>query len=256
MSLIVRSCEQKGARSRASDQVGELQVTLSLRSDPALNFSKKTMRILPVLGLLFATTWNVWGLHFYLDSDEERCFIEELPSSTIVEGHYRAIQWDNEEKIYVKNEEIGMNIEVHEVSSGDTIVKTLGPSEGKFTFTSHEAGDHTICLSSNQSSTWFSSSHIRLYLDVTVGAIRHDVDKDRAHATKLSDKLRDLNDKLEEIRREQQYQREREAEFRNLSESVNAKAMWYMVLQIIILVATCYGQLRFLRNFFADRKGR
>jgi hypothetical protein len=50
------------------------------------------MRILPVLGLLFATTWNVWGLHFYLDSDEERCFIEELPSGTIVEGNNAIIE--------------------------------------------------------------------------------------------------------------------------------------------------------------------
>ena len=53
-------------------------------------------------------------------------------------------------------------------------------------------------------SGWFSSSHIRLYLDVNVGAVRHDVEQDRAHANKLSDKLRDLNERLEGIRREQQ----------------------------------------------------
>jgi len=194
---------------------------------------------------------------------------------------------------------------MQEVSSGDTIVDTLGPSEGKFTFTSHDSGDHTICLATNQTSSWFTSSHIRLYLNIAVGAVRHDVEKDRAHATKLSDKIRDLNDKLDMIRREQQvwtisyrtdiaptfcqYQREREAQFRNLSESVNAKAMWYMLLQALFLIGTvctfspllkailtlpcqCYWQLRFLKvrshthkhsslltkpqYFFADRKGR
>ena len=35
-----------------------------------------------------------------------------------------------------------------------------------------------------------------------------------------------------------QYQREREAEFRNLSERVNSKAMWYMLIQVIFLIAT------------------
>lgn len=35
-----------------------------------------------------------------------------------------------------------------------------------------------------------------------------------------------------------QYQREREAEFRNLSEKVNSKAMWYMFIQVGFLVAT------------------
>lgn len=44
------------------------------------------MRIIPALGLLFIAASNVCGLHFYLDSDEERCFIEELPNETIVEG--------------------------------------------------------------------------------------------------------------------------------------------------------------------------
>ncbi|KAG8835561.1 emp24p/erv25p- protein [Serendipita sp. 399] len=214
------------------------------------------MRALLRLALAFLTTSSVFGLHFYLDSDEERCFIEELPSGTIVEGSYKALEWVADSSKYVPNSQLGMNIVVEEVSSGEKVVKTLGPSEGKFTFTSHEAGDHTICLSSNQTSSWFSNSHIKIYLDIAVGAARHDVEKDRAHANKLSDKLRDLNEKLESIRREQQYQREREAQFRNLSESVNAKAMWYTVLQVIFLIGTCYWQLRFLRHFFADRKGR
>ncbi|CAG7847046.1 SubName: Full=Related to p24 protein, involved in membrane trafficking {ECO:0000313/EMBL:CCA68219.1} [Serendipita indica DSM 11827] len=213
------------------------------------------MRLVSVIGILLAATLHVFGLHFYLDSDEERCFIEELPSGTIVEGHYKALEWKADENKYILNPEIGLNIEVDEVATGDSVVKTLGPPEGKFTFTSHEAGDHTICLSTNQTSGWFSSSHIRLYLDIAVGAARHDVEKDRAHANKLSDKLRELNDKLDGIRREQQYQREREAQFRNLSESVNAKAMWYMLIQACVLVVTCYWQLRFLRYFFADRKG-
>lgn len=28
----------------------------------------------------------VAALHFYLDADEKRCFVEELPSDTVVEG--------------------------------------------------------------------------------------------------------------------------------------------------------------------------
>jgi len=29
------------------------------------------------------------ALHFYFESNEKRCFLEELPSDTIVEGGYR-----------------------------------------------------------------------------------------------------------------------------------------------------------------------
>lgn len=86
-----------------------------------------------------------------------------------------------------------------------------------------------------------------------MGAARHDQDHDRKHAGQVSDKLRDLTDKLRNIRREQQYQREREAEFRNLSETTNSRAMWYMVIQLVVLVTTCYLQLRNLRvrDFFS-----
>lgn len=136
-----------------------------------------------------------------------------------------------------------------ELESGDMMVKTTGPSEGRFTFTSHVergAGDHSICLATNHTS-WFSSTHIRLYLDIVVGVTKPDVEKDRSHVSELASKVRDLNQKLEDIRREQQYQREREADYRNLSEATNSKAVWYSVAQIVVLVGTCTWQLRHLK---------
>ena len=36
--------------------------------------------------LVFAVASN--ALHFYLDTNEKRCFIEELPTDTVVEGAY------------------------------------------------------------------------------------------------------------------------------------------------------------------------
>lgn len=125
-------------------------------------------------------------------------------------------------------------------------MKTRGPSDSIFTFTSHEAGDHSICLSTNYTS-WFSHTHIRLYLDIVVGSTRPNVEQDRSHVSELSSKLRNLNQKLEDIRREQQYQREREADYRDLSEATNARAVWYSIAQIVILLGTCAWQLRHLK---------
>lgn len=126
------------------------------------------------------------------------------------------------------------------------MVQILGPSTGRFTFTSHEAGDHSICLSTNYSS-WFSNTHLRIYLDVVVGTTKPDVEHDRSHISDLASKVRELNQKLEDIRREQQYQREREADYRNLSEATNSRAVWYSVVQIVVLVGTCAWQLRHLK---------
>ena len=82
---------------------------------------------------------------------------------------------------------------------------------------------------------------------MVVGSTKPDTEHDRSHVSELSQKLRDLNQKLEDIRREQQYQREREASFRDLSEATNARAVWYTVAQIGVLIATCVWQLRHLK---------
>ncbi|KAG2364112.1 emp24/gp25L/p24 family/GOLD-domain-containing protein [Suillus spraguei] len=205
-----------------------------------------------LLSFLFVIT-TVNALHFYLDANEKRCFVEELPSDTVVEGHYRALEWADSTQQYALNEELGIIVEVEEMDTSHLVTKTRGPPDGRFTFTSHESGDHSICISTNYTS-WWSSTHIKLYLDIVVGSTKPDIESDRTHIGELSGKLRDLNQKLEEIRREQQYQREREADFRDLSENTNSKAVWYSVLQIGVLIATCTWQLRHLKRFFADKR--
>ncbi|KAG2757010.1 hypothetical protein P692DRAFT_20764570 [Suillus brevipes Sb2] len=213
-------------------------------------FAFRLSVLLPSFFLLVTT---VNALHFYLDANEKRCFVEELPSDTVVEGHYRALEWTDSTQQYTLNEELGIIVEVEEMETSHVVTKTRGPSDGRFTFTSHESGDHSICISTNYTS-WWSSTHIKLYLDIVVGTTKPDIESDRSHIGELSSKLRDLNQKLEDIRREQQYQREREADFRNLSENTNSKAVWYSVLQIGVLIATCTWQLRHLKHFFADKR--
>ncbi|KAH9993667.1 emp24/gp25L/p24 family/GOLD-domain-containing protein [Russula compacta] len=210
-----------------------------------------------LLFCLFIFTSVVNALHFYLDANEKRCFIEELPTDTVVEGHYNALEWNEQEQLYKVNEELGILVQVTEVETGHSVVSTRGPPDGRFTFTSHSAGDHSMCLSTNYSSSWFGpTAHIRLYLDVVVGSTKPNAEHDRSHVTALVSKIRDLNIKIEDIRREQQYQREREADFRNLSEVTNSRALWYSVAQIIVLILTCVWQLQHLRRFFEDRKMR
>ncbi|KZT56901.1 membrane protein [Calocera cornea HHB12733] len=210
-----------------------------------------------IAGLILPYILATAALHFYLDSTEKKCFIEELPTDTVVEGHYRAQEWSETAQTYEDNPELGVQIDVDELSTGHSVVKTRGPPDGKFTFSSHDAGDHSICLSTNYTSNWLSSRrHIRMYLDIVVGATRRDVEHDRSHISDLAQRVRDLNFKLQDIRREQQFQREREAAFRDLSEQVNSRAVWYCTVQIVVLFVTCAWQLRHLRRFFEDKKIR
>lgn len=77
-------------------------------------------------------------------------------------------------------------------------------------------------------------------------------DKDKLQD--ITSRVRDLNARLNDIRREQVFQREREAEFRDQSESTNARVVRWIIIQLVVLGATCAWQLSHLRSFFIKQK--
>lgn len=96
------------------------------------------------------------------------------------------------------------------------IVTQKGASGGRFTFTAHEAGDHKICFtpSSDSGKTgWLSASNpyggIKLTLDMTIGetSVIESADKDKL--MDIQSRVKDLNSRLQDIRREQVFQRVR-----------------------------------------------
>jgi hypothetical protein len=102
-------------------------------------------------------------------------------------------------------------------------------------------------------------------------------DKDKVET--LVQKVKDLNSRLQDVRREQVFQRvcrhpflrrdtlcgkgvgymltstqEREAEFRDQSEHTNSRVVRWTLIQLVILGVTCVWQLSHLRAFFIKQK--
>ncbi|TPX34575.1 hypothetical protein SmJEL517_g02871 [Synchytrium microbalum] len=213
------------------------------------------MRTLIQCLLVLAIVSQCSSLYFYLEGGESKCFIEELPMQTVVLGHFKAEEWNDQHQRYMENPASGIQIFVEELPSRHEVMNQKAASSGKFAFTAAEAGDHSICFSSNTSSGWFSTSRIKLHLDLTIG------DEDDAKTTKpkevisdLARRVRELNHRIAAVRREQQYQREREAEFRDTSESTNSRVVNWAVAQLVILGLTCLWQVRHLKSFFIAKK--
>ena len=79
---------------------------------------------------------------------------------------------------------------------------------------------------------------------------------DATHVNTLATKLRELNVKVQDIQREQRYMREVEATFRDASELTNSRAVWWSILQIVVLVGAAVWQMRYLKVYFEDKKMR
>lgn len=51
-------------------------------------------------------------MHFYLDTDKEKCFVEELPAGTLVLGKYKCEQLDRQSQEWRENYALGIGISV------------------------------------------------------------------------------------------------------------------------------------------------
>lgn len=213
---------------------------------------------LPILSLSAVAQ----ALYFYIDGTTPKCFFEELPKDTLVVGHYTAEEWDDHRQAWWKHDGISIYISVDEIFDHDhRVVSQRGSSSGKFTFTAAEAGDHKICFtpsSSSGRSNWLSLSApnggIRLTLDMAIGESSAIESSDKNKLEDIAARVRDLNNRLNDIRREQVFQREREAEFRDQSESTNGRVVRWILIQLAILGVTCAWQLSHLRSFFIKQK--
>lgn len=94
------------------------------------------------------------------------------------------------------------------------VVSQKGSSSGRFTFTAADAGDHKICFtpsSTSGSNNWLSVlSHmggIKLTLDMAIGETSALESADKGKIQDIVQKVKDLNARLQDIRREQVFQR-------------------------------------------------
>ncbi|KAF7636750.1 GOLD domain-containing protein [Meloidogyne graminicola] len=162
--------------------------------------------------------------------------------------------YDPNTKAYGDYPTIGMHVEVKDPEE-KIILSKLYTSEGLFTFTSHSPGEHLICLYSN-TTAWFSGAQLRVYLDIQVGEHAQDYQQVAAK-DKLNDlqlRVRQLLDQVEQITKEQNYQRYREERFRQTSEGTNSRVLWWSAGQTIVLLLTGWWQIRHLRGFFEAKK--
>lgn len=175
-------------------------------------------------------------------------------------GKYRAEQHIPQSDSYRENPQLSLEIIVEQLPQKKVIKHQKGASSGEFSFTAGQSGSYSICLSTSDKGGWFSHDKARVYLDIVLGDSAMEingVNGGSSHDEKLSEmamRVRDLNHRIADIRREQSFQRVREAEFRDRSESTNAKAVWWTIVQMFMLGLTALWQVRHLKGFFEKKK--
>jgi hypothetical protein len=215
-----------------------------------MNYLGFVLFILQVLHVLSQVSTN--NLYFLLDEGKEKCFLEEIPKDTLVMASYK-IEPATQQAI-ASATTLTVKVKVLDNEAKLVLEREMG-AENRVAFTSQTSGEHKLCFSS-PSSRWFGKLSLRFFLDIQVGegATNYEEIARQEHLSVLEITIRRLNDRVKDIRAEQNYQRNREISFRNTSESTNSRVMWWAVIQTVILVGTGLWQITHLKNFFKAKK--
>jgi len=219
----------------------------------------------------------VHAIYFNLEDGQNRCFLEEVPKDTLILGRFKAdisalpggpavpgFQFAGRPFGGIGAQQIqqqappgvGIKVTVTDPSGNLALQRDL-PSEGRFALTSQMGGEFKICVQTNTSARWFGSKQkLKLHLDIETGESATDYEDiaKQEHLSVLEIEVRKLNDRLRDVRAEQNYQRNREVAFRDTSESTNSRVMWWSIIQTSILVCAGMWQIFHLKSFFKSKK--
>ena len=112
----------------------------------------------PSVGPALRCASLLWALPARLAFPQIKCFIEEVPDETMVTGKYRAQRLNPDGTFADEDKGVGINVKVTD-PTGDVVMDKDYEGSGRFTFNTHEPGEHTICLHTN-SSRWFSGTAV------------------------------------------------------------------------------------------------
>ncbi|XP_042349777.1 transmembrane emp24 domain-containing protein 11 [Plectropomus leopardus] len=194
------------------------------------------------------------AMYFDLGEQEEKCIIEEIPEDMLVNGYFLLEPWDM--KAFTNSPHLGVTVTVRDPNHEVVMSKRYGKF-GKFTFTAHASGQHYLCFQTNSTRfSVFAGERMKLHLDVQMGEHSIDPKKDKTKDNMeiLENSIRHLIDQMMYITRQQEYQREKEEVFRQISEDTNSKVLWWAVVQTSVLLSVGFWQIKRLKDFFIAKK--
>jgi hypothetical protein len=136
------------------------------------------------------------------------------PLTTPPTGHYHAEAWDDATKSYLTKSDVGVFVTVEETfDNNHRIVAQRGSQQGRFTFSAADSGQHRICVTPQNVPSgggWLSSGvhgTVKFTLDMAIGETSKIESTDKDKVQTLTQKVLDLNSRLQDVRREQIFQR-------------------------------------------------
>ena|SRR5438034_805710 len=138
--------------------------------------------------------------------------LSETSSAT---GTYKTEVFSQQQNAYAPDPSLSLTVTVDETFDNDhRVVSKRDSHSGRFTFTAADPGQHKLCFTANIANTnpgWFAGSAgpIKFTIDIAIGETSKIESDDKGKMDDIAQMVKGLNAKLEDIRREQVFQRVR-----------------------------------------------
>lgn len=200
------------------------------------------------------------AVHYYTSLNEKRCFLENLSQDDLLFGDFDAmIEFNANEKIFENDPYIKLKISIEEIFDNyHNVMNAKISHDGEFTFTALDTGEHKICitpyLDGKPERQYTNDNKIRVFMDLDIGDVKVLDSKKTTDIQSLKARVNDLILRVKNVKAEQLVFREKEAIFRDHSESTNRKIMVWSIIQLLVLGAMCAFEMKYLKNFFVKQK--
>lgn len=149
----------------------------------------------------------------------------------------------------------GVKLRVNE-PNGTMVLDRLVMGEGRFSFTSQVPGAHKVCVQTVASGWFASDGRVRfaLGIDQSHDDIEHGDLASVEQLNGLQLLSHNIIERLKEIAKDQEYNRQKEAAFKDESEDINGRIIWFSIFQTLIILVAGIWQILSLRNFFIAKR--
>jgi len=187
-------------------------------------------------------------VYFYLAEKTPRCFVEEMPAQTILIGDYRSTESETKKAV----------ITITGPSGGKVYSEPCDPV-GRFAYHTVTAGDHTVCISADPSApAWPEHSNsLKFHMKLEIHGHDSEIPSDAAkkeHLSSLEKELEELDNQVDLIVKDLEYSKTQEQHFREQTERINSRIMWWSLFQTLLLLLSGVWQIVHLKNFFRAKK--
>lgn len=193
---------------------------------------------------------TAYAISFYIPEAKEKCFLLDIAEETVV-----LVRYDLIDRPPAGSTDQGVMLSVLDHNS-NTISKRNVAADGAVSFTSQKRGSHKVCLTLLNASWLGSLRKARFHLDIdfTKEEVSHShlATKDQvSHLEEISENMRD---RLTEIIKAQDYARQKEALYKDESENINSRIIWFTLFQALVILVSGVWQIVSLRRYFVTRK--